>query len=115
MKKFILPILLFGSLLVFSAFWMLNIKAEFDQAEAEHVVRIQTTAGRLDELSDTVFEQYKSIFETLARTRAVKKQEPEETTALFQELMMAFPEIVNFAAVDASGSFFASGIPIDLH
>ena len=113
MKKFSLPILLLGSLLAFSVFWVLNIKAEFDQAEAEHAVQIQETAGHLDQLSDAVFEQYKNIFETLARTKEVREQEQEETTALFQELTKAFPEIVNFAAVESSGSFFASGMPID--
>jgi PAS domain S-box-containing protein len=113
MKKFSLSILLLGSLLAFSAFWVLNIKAEFDQAEAEHGVQIQETAGHLDQLSNAIFEQYKNIFETLARTKVVREQEPEETTALFQELTKAFPEIVNFAAVDASGSFFASGMRID--
>jgi len=113
MKKFTLPLLLLSSLLVFSVFWVLNIKSEFDRAETTYAAQIRETAGHLDGLSDAVFEQYKNIFETLARTRVVKEQDAGETTALFQELEKAFPEIVNFAAVDASGSFFASGMPID--
>jgi PAS domain S-box-containing protein len=113
MKKSPLPFLLLGSLLVFSVFWVLNIKAEFDRAETEHADQTREYAGHLNELSDAVFEQYKNIFETLARTRIVKEQQPEETTALFEELKKAFPEIVNFAAVDARGRFFASGLPIN--
>ncbi|MDK9706182.1 MAG: PAS domain S-box protein [Desulforhopalus sp.] len=113
MKKFTLPLLLLSSLLVFSAFWMLNIKAEFDRVETEYAVQIQSTAAHLVEIADAVFEQYKNIFLTLARTKVVKEQDNVNTTELFQELRKAFPEIANFAAVDASGSFFASAMPID--
>lgn len=113
MNRFFLPILLLGSLLAFSIFWVLNIKAEFDQAETEYAAQLQETADHLDALSDAVFDQYRNIFETLATTKVVKEQKSQETTALFQDLKKTFPEIVNFAAVDASGSFFASGIPID--
>jgi PAS domain S-box-containing protein len=113
MKKFALPLLLFGSLLLFSVFWILNIKAEFDRAETDYTAQIRETTGHLEDLSDAVFTQYKNIFETLARIRFVKEQDTVETTVLFKELGEAFPEIVNFAAVNSSGSFFASGIPID--
>jgi len=62
--------------------------------------------------TEDFFNRYLSILDSLKSVDVIILQEPEASSMMLHRLNNRYTEIVNFAAINKDGAFFASGKPI---
>ncbi|SCA57447.1 putative Diguanylate cyclase [Candidatus Terasakiella magnetica] len=70
---------------------------------------VRLNGALIEKATDQYFITYKKIFSALREHRCVLTKETDACSNLFNRLNETYPFIENFAAVDKSGLFFASG------
>lgn len=76
-----------------------------DRADATLLLSFQVT--------EDFYVRYTILFKALSGMETVRAHDPESVTGMLIRMNSQFPELVNFAAVDRSGKFFASGRAFD--
>lgn len=68
-------------------------------------------AGDIADRTNGYFAQLESVYSALKETPCLQQRSEALCAPLFAGLNQRFPQVINFAAIDRSGRFFASGKP----
>jgi len=93
-------------------FFVAVIVRERHQRAQEAGVTAETIASISVSSTEDFFNRYLSIFDTLKSVEFIARQEAEPSSRILFRLSHKYPEIINFAAVNKNGDFFASGNPM---
>ncbi|MDO8608195.1 MAG: ATP-binding protein [Phaeospirillum sp.] len=85
-----------------------------DYAARHELMRRDLRSG-LDNFTSATrayFRSYEAAVTAISETDCIRSRDPRNCVDLFQRLNDRFPGVVNFAATDRNGQFFASGQPL---
>ncbi|UZP67242.1 ATP-binding protein [Desulfovibrio mangrovi] len=88
-----------------------NVYRVYKREQDIRVSRAQELVNNLLEQTNAFYERYDTTFRALALTVPFSHHQTEPANHLARRLLEANPELVNVAATDKTGVFFASAIP----
>ncbi|MGE5504198.1 MAG: cache domain-containing protein, partial [Actinomycetota bacterium] len=87
------------------------VRADFENRRAEVRLELRGGLDRFVDVTRRLFRGYEAVARTLAETDCVRGRGRHPCGDLFTRVNRANPGVVNFAAIDSDGRFFASGRP----
>ncbi|MCP4118614.1 MAG: PAS domain S-box protein [Desulfobacteraceae bacterium] len=100
------------SMAVFMLIMVLGVRARHAMTE-KITDRANTTLLLSFQVTEDFYVRYTILFKALSGMDRVRAHEHESVAAMLTRMNSQFPELVNIAAVDRSGKFFASGRAFD--
>ncbi len=98
------------SLFLLTLAYMYQISLEHHEEYSQSLV---DAVGHFERATESFFDEYTQLSKTLRRVPCIVEKDSGSCDPLLAELNSEFPDVVNFAATDAEGFFFASGMPYD--
>lgn len=100
-------------LFIFLGYAMINFRRVSAEHSADDFLEMQQTVQLLDLSTTGFFKKFYLLLSGLALSPVVQEKNTDKANALFRALNHKLPEVVNVAALDRNGFFFASGAPFD--
>lgn len=91
----------------------LYIAADYQSKQRAHLLEAGRDSLQIETVTQEYFDKYISILLTLSELPCIRGQSGEQCDGVMRRLDSMFPAVVNFAALDAEGYFFASGRPFN--
>ncbi len=110
-----LPLILviLGVIVLSLVYASLFVASDYRASADQKVEDAAATAELVRADTESYFANYQDLFSAVAESRCVLEKQTDSCSAFFQRLNRRFPQVVNFAAVDKEGRFFASGRSFD--
>jgi len=89
------------------------IALDYRNERREHSESIGRESHHIEAVTQEYFDKYISILRTLSESPCIKEKKGARCDEVLKTLNGRFPGVVNFAALDREGVFFASGLPFD--
>jgi PAS domain S-box-containing protein len=114
MRKTIdISVLLLGIILFIVACAGAYVALDYRNKRKEHFESTGRESRHIEVVTQEYFDKYISVLHTLSESPCVKEKKGSACDEVLNKLSGRFPGVVNFAALDSEGYFFASGMPFD--
>ena len=108
----LLNIVLTALLIAVASYGVFVLWSDLQAQRKDDHHRLEESSRLVAERTNQYFRRWETVFAALNETECLKTRKAAPCDDLFAKLNQRFPEIVNFAAAEGDGSFFATGKPM---